>query len=91
MNSFFDAWPIQVLRDAGLDHVLDDIRPDQRYNYIYQGESQVLDHILITRNLFQQLRATHILHVNADFPPPKPDDPSAERKSDHDPIIAIFE
>ncbi len=91
LNSFFDAWPIQVLRDAGLDHVLDDVRPDQRYNYIYQGESQVLDHILITRNLFQQLRATHILHVNADFPPPKPDDPSAERKSDHDPIIAIFE
>jgi predicted extracellular nuclease len=91
LNSFFDSKPVQTLRDAGLDHVLDDIRPDKRYNYIYQGESQVLDHILTTRNLFQMLAETRILHVNADFPPPKPDDASAERKSDHDPIIAIFE
>jgi len=91
LNSFFDSKPVQTLRDAGLDHVLDDVRPDKRYNYIYQGESQVLDHILTTRNLFQMLAETRILHVNADFPPPKPDDASAERKSDHDPIIAIFE
>ncbi len=91
LNSFFDSQPIQTLRDAGLDHVLDDARPDQRYNYIFQGESQVLDHILVTRNLFEMLRQTRILHVNADFPPPRPDDPTAERKSDHDPIIAIFQ
>ena len=91
LNSFFDSQPIQTLRGAGLDHVLDDVRPDQRYNYIYQGESQVLDHILTTRSLFEMLKSVHILHTNADFPPTKPDDPSAERKSDHDPIIAIFQ
>ncbi len=90
LNSFFDSQPIQTLRDAGLAHVLDILDEDQRYTYIFQGESQVLDHILLTPNLFQALEATRILHVNADFPPPKPDDPSAERKSDHDPIIAIF-
>jgi predicted extracellular nuclease len=90
LNSFFDSQPIQTLRDAGLDHVLDIVRPDQRYNYIYQGESQVLDHILVTRNLFEILDGVHLLHVNADFPPPRPDDASAERKSDHDPVIAIF-
>ena len=91
LNSFFDSQPIQTLRDAGLDHVLDDVRPDRRYNYIYQGESQVLDHILVTLPLFQWLNETRILHVNADFPPPDPEDPSAERKSDHDPIIAVFQ
>jgi len=90
LNSFLDSQPIQTLRDAGLSHVLDPLPEDQRYNYIYQGESQVLDHILITPALNDLWLATHILHTNADFPLPSPDDASAERKSDHDAIIAIF-
>jgi uncharacterized repeat protein (TIGR01451 family) len=90
LNSFFGSKPIQTLRDAGLSHALDILPDDERYDYIFQGESQALDHILITANLFDLLKETRILHVNADFPPPAADDASAERKSDHDPIIAIF-
>ncbi len=90
LNSFFDSKPVQTLRDAGLKHVLDFLPADQRYTYIFQGDSQVLDHILVTPNLYDLLQDVAILHVNADFPPPKPDDPSPIRKSDHDPIIAIF-
>jgi len=90
LNSFFDSKPVQTLRDAGLKHVLDFLPADQRYTYIFQGDSQVLDHILVTPNLYDMLQDVIILHVNADFPPPVPDDPSPIRKSDHDPIIAIF-
>ena len=90
LNSFFDSKPVQTLRDAGLKHVLDFLPADQRYTYIFQGDSQVLDHILVTPNLYELLQDVVILHVNADFPPPIPDDPSPIRKSDHDPIIAIF-
>jgi predicted extracellular nuclease len=90
LNSFLGSKPIQTLRDAGLSHALDILPDDERYDYIFQGESQVLDHILVTSNLFDLLKETRILHVNADFPPPAVEDASAERKSDHDPIIAIF-
>jgi len=91
LNSFFDSKPVQTLRAAGLKHVLDFLPADQRYTYIFQGDSQALDHILITPNLYDLLQNVIILHVNADFPPPAPDDTSPIRKSDHDPIIAIFE
>lgn len=91
LNSFLGSKPVQTLRDAGLKHVLDFLPADQRYTYIFQGESQVLDHILVTPNLYNLLKNVIILHVNADFPPPTQGDPSPIRKSDHDPIIAIFE
>ena len=90
LNSFLDSKPIQTLRDAGLKHVLDFMPPEERYTYIFQGDSQVLDHILVTPNLYEMLKQVVILHVNADFPPVKPGDASPIRKSDHDPIIAIF-
>jgi len=63
---------------------------EERYNYIYLGESQVLDHILVTPSLFDLLKKVEILHVNADYAPAIPDDPSPLRKSDHDPVITIF-
>jgi len=90
LNSFFDSQPVQALRDAGLKHVLDFLPEEERYTYIFQGASQVLDHILVTPNLYDMLQDVVILHVNADFPPPDPEDDSPIRKSDHDPIIAIF-
>ena len=90
LNAFFDSKPVQALREAGLKHVLDAIPAKERYTYIFQGDSQVLDHILVTPNLYEHLQDVVILHVNADFPPATPGDTSPIRKSDHDPIIALF-
>ncbi len=90
LNSFYQSPPIDALRDAGLRHVMATLPDEKRYDYIYLGESQVLDHILVTPNLFDLLKDVEILHVNADYAPAIPDDPSPMRKSDHDPVIAIF-
>ena len=90
LNSFYDSLPIDTLRQAGLHHVMEVLSPEERYDYIYQGESQVLDHIMVTPSLFEMLKRVDILHVNADFPPAIPDDPSPLRKSDHDPVLATF-
>jgi predicted extracellular nuclease len=92
LNSFYLSLPIDTLRDAGLNHVFEawsnpQINP---YSYIYQGESQTLDHILVTPSLMSMLDRIEILHTNADFPPAIPGDSSPIRKSDHDPIIATF-
>lgn len=90
LNSFYDSPPLDVLREAGLSHVYDAVGPDLPYTYIYQGESETLDHILVSPSLYTQLSRVEALHVNADFPPPLPGDTSPEHLSDHDPLVAVF-
>jgi hypothetical protein len=90
LNSYFVSAPILALREGGLVHVLDTILPEERYTYIYEGESEVLDHILINPALMSALRWVEVLHVNADYPLSAPDDTSPRHKSDHDPVIVAF-
>jgi DNA/RNA endonuclease YhcR with UshA esterase domain len=90
LNSFYNSSPIDVLRDAGLRHVFEFLPEDERYAYNYQGVAQTLDHILVTPSLMDLLARVDVLHVNADYPPPEPGDPSPLHKSDHDPIVATF-
>ena len=90
LNSFYDSPPLDELRTAGLRHVYEFTEPYRPYSYIYQGESETLDHILLTPALYAHLVRVEALHINADYPPPIPDDASARRASDHDPVIAVF-
>jgi len=89
LNDFLGSSPINILDASpsiyGLFH---DLPAGQRYSYIFNGESEVLDHVYVTRNLFATAGATWSrtfspVHVNADFP-------SSEHASDHDPICARF-
>lgn len=90
LNSYYHSLPLDTLREAGMMDVLDRLPEDQRYTYIYQGESQALDHIMLTGSFAQQLNSVDVLHLDADFPPPIPGDTSPEHKSDHDPLVATF-
>jgi hypothetical protein len=90
LNSFYDSKPLDILREAGLEHVFDILEPAERYTYIFEGASQSLDHILVTPSVMELIESVDILHINADFPPADPDDPSPIHKSDHDPVIARF-
>ena len=91
LNSFYDSRPIDTLREAGMNHVFEIIPAEARYSYIYQGLSQTLDHILVTPALFELLARVEVLHVNADYALPFPDDASPRHTSDHDPVVAVFE
>jgi len=90
LNSYYDALPIDTLRDAGLIHVFDILDEGERYTYVYQGVSQVLDHILVTGDLMDLLVGVDILHTNADYVLPPLGDETLQHKSDHDPVIAKF-
>ncbi len=90
LNSFYISRPIDTLRDAGLQHVFEVISADTAYTYIYQGQSQVLDHILVTPSLMGLIQRVEVLHADSDYPPPPADDTSPMRKSDHDPVVATF-
>ena len=55
---------------------------NERYSYVFQGNSQVLDHTLVSRNLRQDAAVEYdVVHVNAEF---------ADQISDHDPQVSRF-
>lgn len=81
-NDFPWSRPLATLRAAPLVDVVERLAPADRYTYVYQGNSQVLDHILVSPALAGEARIDAV-HVNADFP-------EAARASDHDPLIATL-
>jgi predicted extracellular nuclease len=73
--------PLAVLAESGLVNLVPQIEQEDRYTYNYLGNSQVLDHILVSPRLAAQDPQVDIVHANADYP-------SSEAASDHDPIVA---
>ena len=56
------------------------LSPEERYTYVYRGNSQALDHILVTRTLAEHAEY-EVVHINAEF---------VGAASDHDPVVARF-
>lgn len=55
------------------------VPPRERYSYVFEGNSQVLDHILLSRALAGRRAYDYdIVHVNSEF---------ADQVSDHDPQV----
>ena len=66
---------------------------NQRYSYVFDGQAQSLDHILINQALGGDVADFDLDHarMNADFPETNRNDAnSPSRLSDHDPAIAYF-
>lgn len=57
--------------------------PTERYEYVFDGNHQILDHMLASANLVAGGFGFDSLQVNSQFP-------SAQRNSDHDPAVARF-
>ncbi|ARI76512.1 FN3 associated domain-containing protein [Halobacillus mangrovi] len=81
LNDFEFSAPIETLEGDILANMIEEVPHDERYTYIYQGNSQVLDHILVNKDLKKQTKVETV-NINADF--------SEEdgRASDHDPVLA---
>jgi hypothetical protein len=63
----------------------------EQYSFTFDGNAQVLDHILITPNLFERFRSMSYGRNGADFPESYRGDASRpERVSDHDMPVAYF-
>lgn len=66
-------------------------KPAETFTFVFDGNSQVLDHMLISPSLLGDFKAVDILHFNAGFPSDLgsvPDTPI--RASDHDALEARF-
>ncbi len=69
LNAYGAEDPIRVLTDAGLvDQIAAHVPPEERYSYIYKGESGYLDHALTTPSLADRVAGAAFWHINADEP-----------------------
>lgn len=81
-NEFPLAPPIETLKSAPLVDLVERLDPADRYTFVFQGNSQVLDHILVSPAIAGGA-VIDAVHVNADLPDPV-------RAGDHDPLVATL-
>jgi hypothetical protein len=93
LNDFYQSGPVETLQRGTDPYLIQpyDLLPQlDRYTYIFNGASQVLDHILFTRGMRTAFAGIDILHINADFPVPLDVDlETLFRSSDHDPVQLV--
>jgi len=74
-----------------LTNLLNLEKDDERYTYAYDGNSQVLDHMLVSPALYDLFVAVDVLHFNASYPDDLGGDASTPlRASDHDALEGRF-
>jgi uncharacterized protein len=83
LNDFHFSTPVQVLKEDILENLIETLQVEKRYTYNYDGNSQVLDHILVSESLMGLLVSLDILHLNSEFD-------YMRQLSDHDPVVATF-
>ncbi|OWR28360.1 hypothetical protein CDO73_19005 [Saccharibacillus sp. O23] len=84
LNDFQFTPTASILRGGELVNLIDTLPLSEQYTYTYDGNSQVLDHILASKNIASSAKID-VVHLNADFPE------SRGRVSDHDPVVAQFD
>ena len=81
LNDFQFASPLDELKGAGLEALIENLPQRDRYTYVFDGNSQALDHILVSTELARHTSDFEVVHVNAEF---------HDQASDHDPQIGTF-
>ncbi|MFC7329911.1 endonuclease/exonuclease/phosphatase family protein [Marinactinospora rubrisoli] len=81
LNDFQFSRTLETLTaDGGLYNPMTDLPAEERYNYLYDGNAQSLDHMLVSPRVEHRVRYD-IVHVNAEF---------HDQTSDHDPQVLRF-
>ena len=85
LNEFEFVSPVLELEtNAGLNNLTNTLPEDERYTFIFQGNSQSLDHILVSDSLVAGTEFD-IVHVNPEFAE------TPQRASDHEPLVASLD
>jgi predicted extracellular nuclease len=75
-NEFEFISPLNTLEQS-LNNLTETLPENERYSFIFDGNSQALDHILVSDNLLPSAEYD-IVHVNSEF---------VQKASDHDPVL----
>jgi predicted extracellular nuclease len=87
--------PIAIIEGSGdevpLYNVVAEVKEAERFTFVFDGNSQVLDHMLISPALLETFVAADMLHFDASYPSDLESDPTTPlRASDHDPLEGRF-
>ena len=77
LNDFQFSGTLNILKGNLLTNPLENLSIGEQYTYNFEGNSQALDHILISKNLGRMSPEFKVVHINADF---------GIQTSDHDPL-----
>ncbi|MFF2531723.1 chitobiase/beta-hexosaminidase C-terminal domain-containing protein [Brevibacillus sp. NPDC058079] len=80
LNDFPFSNPVQELADGVLTNMVEKLPKGEQYTYVYQGNSQVLDQILVSKHLEDDTKVD-IVHINAGLTE------NEGRVSDHNPVL----
>jgi uncharacterized protein len=81
INDFEFSRTVEILQGLQLLDLYYLLVPSERYSYVFEGNSQALDHILASPALLLPLPEYDSVHVNSEF---------HDQQSDHDPQVARF-
>jgi uncharacterized protein len=81
LNDFQFSDTLSILETSGLHDLIDDLPANEQYTYVFDGNSQAIDHLLVGGGLTSVSRRYDAVHVNSEF---------ADQVSDHDPQVASF-
>ena len=80
LNDFDFSETLDILEGNGrLSNLMETLPVFERYSYVFDGNSQVLDQILVSRSIAATRPEYDSVHVNAEF---------SDQASDHDPQVA---
>lgn len=80
MNDFEFTKVLEILKGNEMVNMVDKVPANDRFSYFFQGNNQVLDHILVSKNL-ENKTAVDMIHINANYTE------AQGRASDHDPVV----
>lgn len=80
MNDYEFSETIRILKGNEMKNMIDKLPENERYTYVYSGNSQVLDNVLVSNKLYDSADVD-VVHINSEFTE------GYGRVSDHDPVL----
>jgi len=80
LNDFQFSQTMDILKGDVLVNLYDTLPLPERYSYVFDGNSQALDHILVSLSV-RRVELYDVVHMNSEF---------ADQLSDHDPPLAYL-
>ena len=83
INDFEFSETIEILEGNELTTLMKILPATERYSYVFEGNSQVLDQILVSDAILKRAPTYDVVHVNSEFA-------DSRQASDHEPQVAYL-
>ncbi len=91
MDAVSEIQGLGVPASRFLHNLVNDVAADERYSFVFDGNSQTLDQMLVSPALLATRVSQDIAHLNADYPDSLASDATTfVRASDHDAVAGTF-